>query len=131
MDRENRIVKQNQIVKLNDSEAIIKMVQRSGEVIDFLIDSENIPLVGPYKWFSHMGCCSRIKNKRQWPLSWELFGKPPRGYLYRHLNGDRKDYRKSNIRLVAWGENNWYRSKGEASRYFDRLNLNGEITFDA
>jgi hypothetical protein len=34
-----------QVVKLNDTEAAIRIVQRNGEVIDFLIDSTNIPLI--------------------------------------------------------------------------------------
>jgi len=40
-----------QIVKLNNGEAVIKVVQRNGEAIDFLIDSENIPLVRGFRWF--------------------------------------------------------------------------------
>jgi len=96
-----------QIVKLNDSEAVIRVVQRNGKIIDFLIDSANVPLVRRYKWFSHLGYCCRMKNNKQQPLSWELFGKPPKGYLHRYVNGDRKDYRKSNILLLTRGVNSF------------------------
>lgn len=126
MDQEKGRFK-TQVAKLNDSEAVIKVVQRNGEVIDFLIDSKNIPLVERYKWFSHVGYCCRLKNNRQWPLSWELFGKPPKGYLYHHLNGDRKDCRKSNLRMVTWSVNNLLKKTQEncstglrgVSRYAD------------
>lgn len=106
MGQEKRLVKP-QTVRLNDSEAVIKVVLRNGEVINFLIDSKNIPLVRRYKWFSHVGYCCREENNKQRPLSWELFGKPPKGYILFHVNGDKKDYRKSNIRLVTRGVNSF------------------------
>lgn len=115
MDRENRAVRTNNIIDQKGEVAIIRVTHLNGTVTEFKIDIEYIPLVERFKWSSHMSYCIRMRSNRQWPLSWELFGKPPKGYLYHHLNGDRKDYRKSNLRMVTWSVNNLLK-KGRENR---------------
>jgi hypothetical protein len=115
MNRESRVLKGNNIINQDEEVAIIKVTHQDGTVSEFKIDSEYIPHVKFFRWFSHMGYCVRIRNKKQWPLPWELFGKPPKGYLYHYLNGDRRDYRKANLRMVTWSLNNLLK-KGRKNR---------------
>lgn len=115
MKHQKRIVNPNQIIRLSDSIAAIRVVKRNGERINYLIDIEDIPLVGRYKWGSHMNYCTRTTGRNRWPLSWQLLGRPRKGYLYHPLNGDRRDCRKSNLRIVTWAFNNFLR-EGLANR---------------
>jgi hypothetical protein len=111
--------KRNDIIDQNGEVAIIKVTHLNGTVTEFKIDTEYIPLVERFKWFCHMGYCSRMRNNRDWPLSWQLFGKPPKGCLYRHLNENRRDCRKSNLRMVTWSVNNLLK-KGRENRTTQR-----------
>jgi hypothetical protein len=127
MDRMVRVVVPNKFVEINDGSAIIRVTRLNGEVIQFLVDSVDLPSVTRYRWFWHNGYCCTTRYNRQWPLAWELLGRPPRGYILHHINGDRRDNRRSNIRLVPHGVNNFFkgvqanRSTGRRgiSRYVD------------
>lgn len=103
----------NKIVERNDGVAIIGVTRLNSEVIQFLVDSVDLPLVRRYRWFSHNGYCCTTKYGTQWPLSWELFGRPPRGYILHHINGDRRDNRRYNISLVPRGINNYFKGVQE------------------
>jgi hypothetical protein len=104
-----RAVKENKITKLTDSVATIEVTRRSGEIVRFLIDAEDIQGVKPYRWFSHMGYCCTMKNGRQWYLTWELLGRPEKGRILHHINRNPRDNRTCNLRLFTTRENNLFR----------------------
>ena len=115
MDRWFRIIAPNRIVKLDDGTAVIRVTRLNGDVIEFLIDSRDIRKVSCRRWFWHTGYCCTTKYGRQWPLQWELMGKPERGYILHHVNENRGDNRRSNLRLVTWAANNLFK-KPKANR---------------
>ncbi|MES2408775.1 MAG: HNH endonuclease [Patescibacteria group bacterium] len=48
----------------------------------------------------------RITKKTQtWYLHWDIIGKPNKGYNVDHINGDRLDNRRSNLRICTAAEN--------------------------
>lgn len=104
-----RVTKGNSIINLNPSVAAIEVTRLNGTIVQFLIDAEDIPKVKPYRWFSHMGYCCTVKNGRHWYLTWELFGRPEKGHVLHHINRNRRDNRKGNIRLVTVRENILFR----------------------
>lgn len=108
-----RIKRPNRIFAVDNELAIIDVMQFNGRTVEFLIDSVDLPAVSLYKWFSHNGYCCTIKYGRQWHLTWELFWRPPKGYILHHMNGDRRDNRRSNICLVPHGVNNYFKEVQE------------------
>jgi hypothetical protein len=121
------IMEPNKFIELNKDAGVIEVTRWNGEVTQFLVDSMDIHLVKRYQWFSHNGYCYTTKYGRQWPLTWELLGRPARGYILHHINGDRRDNRRSNLRPIPRGANNYFkevqlnRSTGRRgiSRYAD------------
>ena len=101
-----RVVRPNIITELQDGVAAFEVTRLNGEVIRFLIDSGDIPRARAYRWYSHNGYCCTTKEGGQWPLTSELFGKPEKGFVQHHINGNPRDNRRSNIRLVTRRMNN-------------------------
>ena len=93
----------NRIYILSDEVAAIEVIPRkNGTVVLFRIDKKSIGKVRCYRWFNHNGyCCTIDEIGKQHPLPWVLFGKPKKGHVYHYLNGDIKDNRKRNLRLVS------------------------------
>jgi hypothetical protein len=104
-----RVVRPNIITELQDGVAAVEVTRLNGEVIMFLIDSGDIPRARACRWYSHNGYCCTTKEGRQWYLTWELFGKPEKGFVQHHINGNPRDNRRSNIRLVTRRMNNLFR----------------------
>lgn len=51
-------------------------------------------------------------------LHHEVIGKPPKGHVVDHINGDKLDCRKENLRVVTYSQNNQnMRSGGGSSQY--------------
>lgn len=115
-------VKPNKIIELNHKEAIIEVVRRNGEIIRFKIDGADIPLVSRYRWFWHNGYCCTIRDGRQASLTWVLFGRPPEGHVLHHMNKDRGDNRRCNIRRITRGANNYFK-KVQANRSTGRRGI--------
>ena len=104
-----RVVRPNIITELQDGVAAVEVTRLNGEVIRFLIDSGDIPRARAHRWYSHNGYCCTTKEGRQWYLTWELFGKPEKGFVQHHINGNPRDNRRDNIRLVSRRINNLFR----------------------
>ena len=69
-----------------------------------LVDDEDFDRLSRYKW-----CFSRYANRnvsengkqKGWRMHWEVMGgKPPKGLEVDHINGDKIDNRKENLRLL-------------------------------
>ncbi len=108
MDMTFRIDKPNKIITDGET-AIIEVTRLSGEVIRFLIDRTDVSVAERYQWFYHNGYCCTNKYGRQWYLTWELCGRPKKGYVLHHINGDSRNNRRCNIRLVSIRENILFR----------------------
>jgi hypothetical protein len=105
-----RRLRTNKIHILNKDVAAIEVVRRNGHIIHFLIDREDVEKIQRYRWFSHNGyCCRKNEFDSHWYLTWELCERPKSGYVWHHLNGDRADNRRCNLRLLPWGANNYFK----------------------
>lgn len=76
-----------------------------------IIDDADYPLVSPYKW-----CCSRqgyavtstkdpLTGRWNTVLMHRLIMKPPKGKHIDHINGNRTDNRRANLRICLPSEN--------------------------
>ena len=78
------------------------VIRRSGEIISFLVDLDDIERVKVSRWF----CCGGryIKNTKLGFLHHFIFGKKD-GYMIDHINGNIYDNRKSNLRYADHRQN--------------------------
>lgn len=85
---EIRVARASRVVKINDSLAMIEITPLSGEVVNYMIDAEDIPKVQAHRWFFENGYCYAMKNAIHWALTWELLGRPGKGSILHHVNGN-------------------------------------------
>lgn len=94
----------NYIAPLNNNISCIEIVLRkTNEVITARVDTDRTWRLKERFIFLHNGYPSVcLPDTRQIPISQVLFGMPTiPGWVYHHLNGDRLDNRRCNIRLVT------------------------------
>jgi len=93
--------KNNRVVKLNQKVTLIEIIRRDKEIARFKIEFGDVKIVRQYPWFVHeKNCCSMYYDDNEINLSHLLLGRPPNGYSIIHLNGDKTDYRRKNLRMV-------------------------------
>jgi len=68
----------NKIIPLTDSVTAIEILRSTGARVRFLIDAEDTDKISSYHWYCHVGYACCTKYERQWPLTWELLGRPPK-----------------------------------------------------
>ena len=71
--------------------------------VDFIIDKKDYKLVNKYKWFNSRGYVTTIKPTIR--LHHLIMGKPKNGMVVDHINGNKLDNRRSNLRFCLQGEN--------------------------
>jgi len=88
--------------------ARIEVIQRNGNVIYFTIDKSDVELVSRYRWFYHNGyCCTTGETGRHMYITWVLCRRPQRNYVLHHINGDKTDNRRANLKLVTWSQHHY------------------------
>lgn len=80
------------------------------------IDAEDLPLIEAYRWYfrkqdSYVYRTVRTKERNKTIYLHREIIKTPKGMLTDHVNGDRLDYRKSNLRACSSSENNQNRGR--------------------
>lgn len=81
---------------------------KRGEV---LIDSSDVEKCKKVKWFirmrngAPMSVAGHTEEKRNMRMHYFLFGKPPEGYEYDHINRNPLDNRKENLRRCTFNQN--------------------------
>ena len=92
----------NRIV-VDEEVARIEVIRRSGQIVYFTIDKADVELVSRLpRWFYCMGYCYACVGDRQMNLTWLLAGRPDKGYVLHHVNGDKTDNRRENIQKITW-----------------------------
>lgn len=83
-----------------------------------LIDAEDLPKLQGHKWYQHMGYARARKPHGEIHLS-HIIMPCPKGFFIDHINRNKLDNRKSNLRIATRSENNANRSsfKNTSSRY--------------
>jgi hypothetical protein len=71
-----------------------------------IIDDEDYPLVSQYKWHFSMGYALSQKDKERFRMH-RLITNAPDGMEVDHINGNRLDNRKDNLRICTRMENAW------------------------
>lgn len=82
------------------------------------IDRADWPLVQPYKWYlrhgyasttTHRKGCSRTDKNRNinMPMTFVLLGRTPLGFVVDHIDRNRLNNRRSNLRWVTEIQNRW------------------------
>jgi hypothetical protein len=90
----------------NDNAAYIKLGGKSKDVWA-IVDSEDLELVSDYSWSSHHGYARTavVKNGKRTTMAMHrlILGHPDS--FIDHINGNRSDNRKSNLRLASNKQN--------------------------
>ena len=75
-----------------------------------IVDDEDFIYLSKHKWCCGDGYAQRrntIANSKStaWKMHWEIMGKPEKGYNIDHINGDKLDNRRCNLRVCSGTEN--------------------------
>jgi hypothetical protein len=78
------------------------------------VDDDMFEEFSKYKWQNTKGYATRaVKNgerKITWRMHWSVIGKPNKGFVVDHINGNKLDNRRENLRIVNTTQNNLNRS---------------------
>lgn len=90
-----------------------------------LVDDEDLELLSGYKWFIRNGYAVRSeylgvidgKSKCRYSPMHRIVMKAEKGQTVDHVNGDRLDNRRQNLRFVDMRQNSWNRCVASNSTY--------------
>lgn len=72
-----------------------------------LVDDEEFQRLSQYTWRLHrQGYATRGGGCGNFMMHHEVFGKPPKGFMVDHINGNKLDNRRANLRLATKSQNN-------------------------
>ena len=74
-----------------------------------IVDDKNYNKLKDYKWYFHNGYAQRQDYSKRHGyyifMHWDIIGKPPKGLLMDHLNGNRLDNQRNNLRICTYSQN--------------------------
>jgi hypothetical protein len=73
------------------------------------VDQTYLPLVSHYKWYVHSGGYA-VSSGGKLLMHHLVHGRPPAGFVTDHVNGDRLDNRRTNLRFITNVANSRYRT---------------------
>lgn len=90
----------------------IKLSGKKGFGMSTLVDDEDFEKVEKYSWCFGNGYAKsqipvkiRKDRKKWWYLHWSIIGKPSHGFEVDHINGNKLDNRRSNLRVGTISQN--------------------------
>lgn len=94
----------NETTKRNRTTSEIIITKRNGKEVRHYISPKDVKKVSKYHWHEHSGYAERIdaKTGRRIPITWHLLGKPEKGYVIHHRNGNKRDNRRKNLMKITW-----------------------------
>lgn len=75
------------------------------------IDNDDYELLNSYKWSFNGLYAVRKFNGKTWYMHWDVIGKPQKGFEVDHINGNKLDNRRSNLRICRRNENSRNKTK--------------------
>jgi len=85
-----------------------------------LVSDEDYPLISKYKWcLDSLGYASTGWRNSTTKMHYLILPDAPKGFVRDHINGNRLDNRRENLRLVTYAQSNLNRSgmSGSTSRF--------------
>ncbi len=79
-----------------------------------LVDNEDFERLSKHSWYFDRYAQGNIREngkQKHWRMHWSVIGRPQKGFEVDHVNGNKLDNRKENLRVVIHGENQ--RNKGK------------------
>lgn len=109
----------NQYIEHDDYFEIICFARYGGIKAIALIDKEDFDRCKEYQWFlrssdsnkNYVGACSKMPDRKIFSLHHFILGKPPHGMEVDHINHDKSDCRRKNLRFCTRSQNHYNRSK--------------------
>ena len=98
-----------------------------------LVDDEDFEKVNAYKWcFLRYARRTIYKNgiKKNWFLHWDIIGQPERGFEVDHINQNKLDNRRNNLRIVTHSINQQNKPRGGGVGY-TKKQYKGKIYYHA
>jgi hypothetical protein len=83
-----------------------------------LVDAEDFEWLNQWKWYLANGYATRVEKGKVISMHRQIM-QPPKGMLVDHINHEKEDNRRINLRICTWQENMYNRSKrrGSVSRF--------------
>lgn len=82
----------------------VKVRTSRGDIV--LVDADDLPIVGQHSW--HLNCYGYAKSKINYKhilMHRMIMGDIPSGMVIDHINGNKLDNRKANLRVCTQGQN--------------------------
>lgn len=105
---------------LDDYKFLIPIRSKTKPTIYALVDEEDFDNVNQYKWRNEHGYVVTLMNGKRVSMHSYLKGPPPEGQVINHLNCNRLDNRKDNLKFASLAQNaqNKLKKDGTTSVYY-------------
>jgi hypothetical protein len=80
----------------------LEITKKDKQIVRFRIDFKFARRIASRHWFLHGDRCATYYEGKETELSHFLVGRPPKGFVVRHHNGNKTDCRRRNLRIVPW-----------------------------
>ena len=107
----------NKIVNYNVWYKIYLYNNNNNKIAEIIIDKTDIKKINKYKWHLMKGYAATMINKKNVYLHQLILNKKEK-YITDHINNNRLDNRKQNLRFVTYSQNNMNK-KGVKGIYFN------------
>ena len=77
-----------------------------------LVSSKDFVRLNKFVWSrTYEGYAKRVGEEKLIYMHWDVIGKPPKGMCVDHINNNKLDNRRENLRFVTPSQNNWNKNK--------------------
>lgn len=110
-------------------------LRKNGETIFALVDDEDYERFGSFRWWCQSEGYACGRHTGSWKDSGvylhKLIVNPPAGYFVDHINGNRLDNRRCNLRICTRQQNNANKRKYENQSGYKGVQPNGKSGWGA
>jgi hypothetical protein len=104
--------KKMELIEENELQVSVPLRNQQHEVVGYaIVDKEDEERVLSQKWYKNNRGYAAMHQKITQTMHAFLIGKAPKGFVIDHINRNRYDNRKCNLRYITYGQNNQNRTK--------------------